>query len=595
MTAHRFAFFHSSAAHSTKDIGKRHVWVKMANPTVEALRQAFIAHPTRLRIGHELDDAGSLRDLEHPPDAMRHKRPWLKSVTVKGAASFFDSEHGEPPVRLEFSPDLTCVIGGSMTGKSTLLDGLRVYVGAPLPQDARTREQVTERAAERFLAGAAAVELDCPGSDPTASANARWPAVFYTQGELQRLAQDPEAVQNILARLDASETAEIDRRERNLRAHDQELARTASRLAEFDNELAEAEQALDRSLRAREELTAFSDAGIEDLNSAAAATSAWRNVTTAVDDILDRAGDLISSMNTLTLPVIATAVDEATELIDAAAEQLEHRWRSASEAAGTLLDSLTEALHIAAAGFQTHETRRDQLRVQVERALADRGFDGARINEFQALNAQAALSDSYRANVDGICAASEDLSSVFERELHARLGLVSEQRQAFDRGLHSIDERFGGRFAARHIDDGGSEPLAAFLSDLGQRGITRWWNDGRGAPRPSPQELLLATSDPRPLVIDQPEDELDNRFLFETLLPALNGLKGRRQVIVATHNANIVVNGDADQVIQLEAEAEHGHVVCAGAIEDPTVRNAIVQTVDGGDEAFRLRRLKYGF
>ena len=106
---------------------------------------------------------------------------------------------------------------------------------------------------------------------------------------------------------------------------------------------------------------------------------------------------------------------------------------------------------------------------------------------------------------------------------------------------------------------------------------------------------MLATSDPRPLVIDQPEDELDNRFLFETLLPALNGLKGRRQVIVATHNANIVVNGDADQVIQREAEAEHGHVVCAGAIEDPPVRNAIVQTVDGGDEAFRLRRLKYGF
>ena len=63
--------------------------------------------------------------------------------------------------------------------------------------------------------------------------------------------------------------------------------------------------------------------------------------------------------------------------------------------------------------------------------------------------------------------------------------------------------------------------------------------------------LLLETSDERPLVIDQPEDELDNRFLFETMLPALKRLKGHRQIIVATHNANIVVNGDADQVIQL--------------------------------------------
>ena len=107
--------------------------------------------------------------------------------------------------------------------------------------------------------------------------------------------------------------------------------------------------------------------------------------------------------------------------------------------------------------------------------------------------------------------------------------------------------------------------------------------------------LLLETNDERPLVIDQPEDELDNRFLFDTMLPALKRLKGRRQLIVATHNANIVVNGDADQVIHLEATADRGHIASSGAIEDPAIRDAIVRTVDGGDEAFRMRRLKYGF
>ena len=107
--------------------------------------------------------------------------------------------------------------------------------------------------------------------------------------------------------------------------------------------------------------------------------------------------------------------------------------------------------------------------------------------------------------------------------------------------------------------------------------------------------LLLETEDARPLVVDQPEDELDNRFLFETVLPALKKLKGRRQVIVATHDANIVVNGDADMVIQLEATANRGRVACSGAIEEPAVRDAIVRTVDGGEEAFRLRRRKYGF
>lgn len=64
---------------------------------------------------------------------------------------------------------------------------------------------------------------------------------------------------------------------------------------------------------------------------------------------------------------------------------------------------------------------------------------------------------------------------------------------------------------------------------------------------------------------------------------------------VATHDANIVVNGDADMVIQLEASASRGRVACAGAIEEAAIGDAIVRTVDGGKEAFRLRRRKYGF
>lgn len=107
--------------------------------------------------------------------------------------------------------------------------------------------------------------------------------------------------------------------------------------------------------------------------------------------------------------------------------------------------------------------------------------------------------------------------------------------------------------------------------------------------------LLLETDDPTPLVIDQPEDELDNRFLNDTIIPALHRLKGKRQVIFATHNANLVVNGDADQVIALEADAQRGRVYVAGAIEDSAVREAILRTLDGGESAFELRRAKYGF
>ena len=72
-------------------------------------------------------------------------------------------------------------------------------------------------------------------------------------------------------------------------------------------------------------------------------------------------------------------------------------------------------------------------------------------------------------------------------------------------------------------------------------------------------------------------------------------LKGRRQVILATHNANIVVNGDADQVIALRATSDRGEIAEHGAIESIPVRRCIVDTLDGGEEAFELREAKYNF
>lgn len=76
----------------------------------------------------------------------------------------------------------------------------------------------------------------------------------------------------------------------------------------------------------------------------------------------------------------------------------------------------------------------------------------------------------------------------------------------------------------------------------------------------------MQATDRLPLGSGQPEDELDNRFLFGTILPVLKNLNGRRRVIVAAHDAYIVVNGDADLVIELEATTDRGCVANAGTI-----------------------------
>lgn len=112
--------------------------------------------------------------------------------------------------------------------------------------------------------------------------------------------------------------------------------------------------------------------------------------------------------------------------------------------------------------------------------------------------------------------------------------------------------------------------------------------------------LLLLESD-APLVVDQPEDDLDNRFITEGIVPKMREEKRRRQFIFATHNANIPVLGDSELIVGLRAsgEAGQGHaeipVEHMGSIDAGPVRELVEEVLEGGKEAFETRRLKYGF
>jgi chromosome segregation protein len=106
--------------------------------------------------------------------------------------------------------------------------------------------------------------------------------------------------------------------------------------------------------------------------------------------------------------------------------------------------------------------------------------------------------------------------------------------------------------------------------------------------------LLLFAMEGRILILDQPEDDLDNRFVFEDVVSLLRSQKGRRQVIAATHNPNIPVLGDAEQVLVLAAEDDHATVLTRASIDDAQVRQHLRTVLEGGEEAFRRRAEKYG-
>ena len=664
MKEHRQAFFHSSDAYDFDSIGNRFTWIKLGSPRIKALRQAFVASESRMRLGFERTESGEFQCINDSPDVTSQRRPWLKELTVRGTASFFGGSLGGTQFR--FSPDLTCVIGGSMTGKSTLLDGLRFLVDARPPEDSMLHKDVIARA-EKFLAGEAEVRHSCPGRDSSAPFGEQWPAQFFAQSELQRLSQEPGTIEEILSRLVPEVGSEMKRLNKELDAVNRSLKEWLTTLSDLDEGLAESEQVLGRAKDAKDALSAFSQAGIDRLHSVAKGRQDWENaeetasnlhryLQTAIDDYLE--AQRIPSISCTSL---------GSENLNKVGLELHQQWKE-----------LKTAIQLAAGKNESWISRvqsivrkvseiEDELHNQITRKLAGQGYDATKLDEFTALNERATLFPDLEAKYHNICNARSEAIEDFEKLRVQRRRLTNKLRSAFDQATNSLRGDFKDQIRVRRVKEGNHEELDRFLRELRKKGITRWWNDLDDDCRPSSERLLillqedslssvkmsnavqetfqecltgtkrreleatycrdtyelemrmddqsfrplptlsggrrvsvllallLESGDNRPLVIDQPEDELDNRFLFDTVLPALKKLKGRRQVILATHNANIVVNGDADLVVHLKASANQGEVDRMGVIEESEIRDIIVSTVDGGEEAFRLRLRKYGF
>lgn len=105
---------------------------------------------------------------------------------------------------------------------------------------------------------------------------------------------------------------------------------------------------------------------------------------------------------------------------------------------------------------------------------------------------------------------------------------------------------------------------------------------------------LALSKESKPIIIDQPEDNLDNQSVFSKLVPCICKAKQRRQVIVVTHNPNIAVACDAEQIIYCEMDKDARQIQYqAGAIENPEIRDHIVDVLEGTMPAFDLRRQKY--
>jgi hypothetical protein len=114
--------------------------------------------------------------------------------------------------------------------------------------------------------------------------------------------------------------------------------------------------------------------------------------------------------------------------------------------------------------------------------------------------------------------------------------------------------------------------------------------------------LGIDSEDMRPLIIDQPEENLDPRSIFQELVGLIRGAKRRRQIILVTHNSNLVVNTDADQVVVAHSSPHEVGMLpkisyTSGSLENPNIRQDVCNILEGGERAFRERakRLRVNF
>ena len=105
--------------------------------------------------------------------------------------------------------------------------------------------------------------------------------------------------------------------------------------------------------------------------------------------------------------------------------------------------------------------------------------------------------------------------------------------------------------------------------------------------------FLLAFGD-EPLVLDQPEDDLDNHLIYELVVRQIRENKRRRQLIIVTHNPNVVVNGDAEMVHAFDFSRGQCRVEEHGALQDKEMREQVCQVMEGGREAFSRRWARLG-
>jgi DNA repair ATPase RecN len=272
----------------------------------------------------------------------------------------------------------------------------------------------------------------------------------------------------------------------------------------------------------------------------------------------------------------------------------------------------------------------EQLATRRQALLAD--WDRFRTDDFRSLteaSGRVAQELARKVKVEvGFSGNREPLLSLLRERVSGRLSealdilakldalSVQEFTQTLKAGADSLVKKYGMSLAQAERLAGASSELLLELEELQLPHTVNLFlnvSDPRSGPtwkrlddlstgqKATAVLLLLLLESRAPLVVDQPEDDLDNRFISDSVVPKIREEKRRRQFLFTTHNANIPVLGDSELIVGLTAagDAATGAVTInqahMGSIDSVPIQRLVEELLEGGEEAFEMRRLKYGF
>ena len=692
----------------SNSIGFRYSWIKMSEPCIESLRQAFLDHESRIILPEDVSN-----DV-HPSERTRQAK--IQFLSIKNVAFLDDQE-------IHFSPNMNCVIGGRGSGKSTVLEYLRIIFGKVKADDLdegsesrinRVRDTLNKDGAELEVCWQSAGDVqdrlvwkngqtivqsrDLPDPDTFFS---NLPIRFYSQQQLNRLtesrAEDGNTLQSqrLLTLVDGfakSELTDLANQERKLNFQIQSAftsLRKAKLLEKEHKRLQQEHQELDLQWKARSEIQGdasrhqqlkaesryfadlsdglcnrFSD--VADQADAVAVSHVsfqveesphgeWfrqfdSKVKTATDDLAKVIRDAVNRYNDTIDRLKST--DPAWPAIEMDLNQADAKFREACEAKGLGTDDVghlqeinqareKKQQEISSTDIIIHDLKHkagnpEELMQQLHEIWKNQYQ--TRLQAAQSANDLAVLNEGKQQFIEVSAKYQRDKSNFSQlwqefgpSDGRTRLGkswekcgqslydlFVSQPEsespwQAFQNSLSSTERTAGNEFGEcaqelyQYVQDNlerweklrctrvqDTVDMKLFRADGSTAGSIAQGSLSDGQRNTAALALLLA-QEGGPLVIDQPEDELDSNFVFRELIPMLRKVKSKRQLIMATHNANLPVNGDSEMVYAFEALDGRGKMLAHGGLDQKAVTEAVLNIMEGTEEAFRRRREKYNF